>query len=405
MATREEIEKIVKRNVQDPSIKINEMIEYLCTHSIITTEFFDEFLFKTVDDESTQSFFAIDPGMKYGYSDLDVDVFLRRLPFFLYSYQQKNDPLEELMSGYFQGWRLHNRVYIRQRGRNEVKINFEVVYKMLEEMHYEIGLTLNSIFNYLHTQDIDLYHFSFFERWYKYLKLCQEQRVFDYEPISLIYSYNLLLEEAGQEPLMYSPDYVEEDAETHVIRDGKLYLEGVVPVNPDTGEVVKRWMLLWLEGETSITAENYLTDRNTGKPKKSNVEIIIGINEKTKIYGYNTDETIYLFDEEEEPEGNYWDPIFTPYSDIKIDVKKIREYRKERGYTQVQVAKAINVGERTYQNWETGVSTPDIISFIRLMKLFGFTSIEELIIKERIRDDDLAKFKSGCAPSMFLEKK
>ena len=407
MANREAIEKVIRTYATDTSLNIEGMVDYLCSHDVVSEEFFEDYLLKIVDDKEHKFFVFADATTKYGYTPVAVDTFVRRLPFFIYTYQYpKDDPLDLLMSGYFRDWRYNRRDYMRSSRPDDYKIDFEPVYLMLEDMFYNIGISLDTIFNYLKTQGLEIYLYGYFEKWYKYLKLCQEQRSFNYEPINLLYSYNALLEAAGQEPIRYHVRYDENDPETHVIRDNKLILQGIIPVNPDNGEIVKRWVLLWVEGETKMYAEDYLTGNKNQNDVSLLTNIVIELKPNTKIFAYDIEDKVYDVDEiEEDDDGIYWDTIYTPSTDIKLDLEAIRDLRKERKLTQAQAAKALDCGERTYQNWENGSSKPDAISFIKLMNLLGVVSVYDLVIKERIRDDDLSKFKTGCAPSMFIERK
>lgn len=47
----------------------------------------------------------------------------------------------------------------------------------------------------------------------------------------------------------------------------------------------------------------------------------------------------------------------------------LRSARHARQYTQEEVAEAIGVSYRTYQNWEQGVASPSATHFLRLMVL------------------------------------
>lgn len=48
----------------------------------------------------------------------------------------------------------------------------------------------------------------------------------------------------------------------------------------------------------------------------------------------------------------------------------LKEKRKEYQLTQEQVSEKIFVSRKTISNWETGKTTPDIESLIRLANLF-----------------------------------
>jgi len=58
--------------------------------------------------------------------------------------------------------------------------------------------------------------------------------------------------------------------------------------------------------------------------------------------------------------------------------QSIKEKRKEHQLTQEQLAEKIYVTNKTVSNWETGKTTPDIDSLIRLAKLFDL-SLDSLL--------------------------
>ncbi len=58
--------------------------------------------------------------------------------------------------------------------------------------------------------------------------------------------------------------------------------------------------------------------------------------------------------------------------------ERVRELRKEKGETQVQVATAIGVAEEHYQRYERGASLPSIENAWKLADHFG-VSIDYLV--------------------------
>lgn len=58
----------------------------------------------------------------------------------------------------------------------------------------------------------------------------------------------------------------------------------------------------------------------------------------------------------------------------------IKENRKEHQLTQEQLAETIFVSKKTISNWETGKTTPDLDSLIRLANLFDL-SLDNLLIE------------------------
>jgi len=57
---------------------------------------------------------------------------------------------------------------------------------------------------------------------------------------------------------------------------------------------------------------------------------------------------------------------------------KIKSLRKEKNWTQKELAEKLNVSDKTISSWETGRTYPDIDSLIQLADLFDFT-LDELI--------------------------
>ena len=50
--------------------------------------------------------------------------------------------------------------------------------------------------------------------------------------------------------------------------------------------------------------------------------------------------------------------------------EKIREVREDRGYTQQQIAELLNVGQRTYSDYETGKTRIPLESVIALARFY-----------------------------------
>lgn len=58
----------------------------------------------------------------------------------------------------------------------------------------------------------------------------------------------------------------------------------------------------------------------------------------------------------------------------------LKDKRKEYGFNQEELAEKILVSKKTISNWETGKTTPDIDSLIRLANLFNF-SLDNLLLE------------------------
>ena len=65
--------------------------------------------------------------------------------------------------------------------------------------------------------------------------------------------------------------------------------------------------------------------------------------------------------------------------------KRLRSLREKCGYTQIHIAKALNIDRSTYAYYESGKSVPKLEMFVALAELFS-VSIEELIVVEDSRE-------------------
>ncbi len=75
--------------------------------------------------------------------------------------------------------------------------------------------------------------------------------------------------------------------------------------------------------------------------------------------------------------------------------EKIKELRKQKKYTQEQLAEYLDISSQAVSKWETGVSCPDIDMLVKLAVFFG-TSIDELL--------DFDKSKLGMEVNRIVEE-
>ncbi|MBO5927411.1 MAG: helix-turn-helix transcriptional regulator [Clostridia bacterium] len=60
---------------------------------------------------------------------------------------------------------------------------------------------------------------------------------------------------------------------------------------------------------------------------------------------------------------------------MKYEIRvKLRELRREKSFTQKQVAKLLNKSETGYASWEQGLSEPSVNDLILLCKIYGISS-------------------------------
>ena len=76
---------------------------------------------------------------------------------------------------------------------------------------------------------------------------------------------------------------------------------------------------------------------------------------------------------------------------FEIDKKKfgafVSKLRKEKGYTQKDLAQKLFISDKAVSKWETGVSFPDTALLVPLADLFGVT-VTELLMCERMEKEE-----------------
>ncbi len=65
----------------------------------------------------------------------------------------------------------------------------------------------------------------------------------------------------------------------------------------------------------------------------------------------------------------------------------VSSLRKEKGYTQKELAEKLYISDKAISKWETGVSIPDTALLIPLAEILGL-SVTELLMCQRIEDND-----------------
>lgn len=89
---------------------------------------------------------------------------------------------------------------------------------------------------------------------------------------------------------------------------------------------------------------------------------------------------------------------------VKIG-KFISSLRKEKGYTQEQLAEKLNISNKSISRWENGNTMPDLSLIPKLCEILGI-SINELLSGERIESDEYQKrFEENIIINMDLLKK
>ena len=81
---------------------------------------------------------------------------------------------------------------------------------------------------------------------------------------------------------------------------------------------------------------------------------------------------------------------FASYNWVKEAKMNIfKQLRKERGLTQVELAKMVNVQQTTVSKWEVGRATPDYPVLLKLAEIYN-VSVDYLLGREEITEEERA---------------
>lgn len=69
---------------------------------------------------------------------------------------------------------------------------------------------------------------------------------------------------------------------------------------------------------------------------------------------------------------------------------KLKNNRKQVGFTQEEIAQKLHVSRQTISNWETGKSIPDIYSLVELSNIYDI-SLDNLVKEDIVMMNELKK--------------
>ena len=337
---------LIENEVTDITVR-RKLIEYISAHDIIEKDIFH------ILDEANDKISFVDP---LAYIPMSKSVFLKRLPICLYS---SGGEIENLgsFSQYAMG------LYRENQKSGKIGLyaeKIEELYQIVERMYYHHQLDLKTIFNYPIIQTGYVSRTTFLMQWAHYLDLIENVGFKSKTPDRFIYEYNVALEEANLNPIIYEIE--EQYIGEFIYRNGNVFrVEGVIPCD-DKGHPVLRWIGVKVINPTKIWATT---------KKESKGYLYIEANPKTVIYGLNCWGPC-------DDGSDCWYPLYTGPLLMEFDYEMLKMLRQQAKLTQKQVAEAIGTAERTYQKWESGTTTPDCHYLLRLMNILDIRSVNEL---------------------------
>ena len=233
--------EMIRSAVNQQYFDVDKLVEYLNTHEIIGN---DVFKAVAIDPDSMPARLNTDLKDKYGYTPIPKDKFIRRIPFyFYYPHDEENKSTHAWLGA------IVRRVNLKSSDE-EIADNLEKMYQALEDIHYNFHISVEDIFAYMDIRDHKLKTEEFME-WYDYLKLCEQLHWYDFMPDGFLYKYNMALEAAGRDPVIYDLDEVMPGE--YFWRDGgSIEIQGTFPVDP-AGNPILRWIGIILKNAGEIT--------------------------------------------------------------------------------------------------------------------------------------------------------
>jgi len=393
MKIEEQIKKYIDSDIFD-TIKLS---EYLKIHETIGKEIFKYVLKKDsyqMEYKNGKKFTMQIRNQMYedgfGFEPISRESFIKRIPFYFFI-NKKCDyifagNLSDVITGYYED------------DRSLINDDLESIYKTLEYMFYDLKIDLKMLFSYVALQCGSSKNYNIFDKWVNYLKLTNDNPTRELYPKNILYSYNIALIEHGFSPILYEHCYTGFNEDYIRIKD-TISIRGEFPIDPLTNQVIKEWILVWIEDEEYIKTKRF-ADENC---KSLEVELEIGLGPNTKIYLPN----LYLDDEEKEMNKtqnfNLWSPIYAGPLAMVFDYTELKFARENCKKTQQQVADACGVKIRTYQYWESGKNNPDALSLVRIMNYLDIESVQRMVKRYPIEDYGFHKFSSGMSLDHFTD--
>lgn len=362
MITKEQ-ERFVRNHITPEYFDPDKVVNYLNIHDRVGAEIFD----LAVNQHAKRNIRLVTEGV--GFRTVDVDTFVKRVPFYFYQPDYDKDQHGELLS-LFCG-----------KARDRQNDDFEKTYLALERLFYCYGIGVPEIMGYPIELTGIYGRTDVFFYWVHYLDLCHALHIDNKFPREFLYEYNRILVLAGEDPIIHIPGLVGFN-ENFLRRDREIIVGGEFPCDCNNAPILE-WIGIWIENAAYVKATEGYSMSDTPVLEK---ELHIGLAPDTKIYMpniYNSDDLC-----------DTWYPIYFGPRAMEFDKDALKYYRNQVGFTQQAVADAVGVQLRTYQKWEKGDSIPDGYNLIRLMNYLNIESVQDFIVNDPIYDDGFTKFRA-----------
>lgn len=349
MITNSQLE-IIDKYVQEEFYYKERLIKYLNMHEIVGNEIFDyvDRKNRNLNRKEAHSVMLDD---EKGYEPVNVDTFVRRIPFYFYTWDG------DIYSD--SGSENIGHIFLSLWEEIETgKISVELIYQYFEYMFYEKGIEPYYIFNYM-AEQTGLTTQAYFLEWIEYLHLCDDLGWTNTIPKNFITAYNTAREASGLEPRIYDPIWDMHQDKPYCKSGNVLEFEGVFPCDENRQPIMK-WIGLKIKNGYKVVECTCI------KAKSGFLRIEIQPNTVVYIRDYYKGEV-------------FWNQVYAGPLTMEFDHSILKEYRKRLNYTQQEVADAVGANLRTYQKWEYGSTQPDGYYLLRLMNWLDISSAQEAV--------------------------
>ena len=138
--------------------------------------------------------------------------------------------------------------------------DFEELYKLIEEVIYKYNIPFKKVLEYIYEQIGAVSDYDIFNKWIKYIRLLDvvnENLVF---PKNLFYSYNVVREKNGLQPIMYYPSEWKMKNAVAAERHGDIFkVGGYFPVDENNMPALK-WIGVWFEDVTILPVNGQVVE-------------------------------------------------------------------------------------------------------------------------------------------------
>lgn len=393
-----EQELIVRRNVNPKFFNVDGILEYLKENDIINFDIFTKNCTKKVSYSYLRCF-----------KPVSRDVFINRLE--IYFYDLKDNRSSDMLL-YFVNYLQYEKLLdediypgmpYQEDAIFKAEYDLEPAYQLLDKIISIYKIPLEKGFSYLRDYFGDELEYKRVRQWVSYLELLDEPNETNVFPKNFYYSFNIEMQKKGQTPRLVM---VSRCAEPTFDKENKcqyVELSGYFPLD-ENEKLVEEWTAVWFEkidGYELGTPGTIIDEEDLFMFHDFDGEGMITI--KVKV---NPESRIFALKRRKGPDGfvhNYWVQVYAGSCVTKFSFKPISDRREELKLSQKEIADLADINVRSYQRMEAGESTPDALALISLMGILDIRSPSVFKKQSKFMDDDYTKFRSGKAPSEFLE--